>query len=481
MTRAGPNLCDDPARLAQRVEEALAWCHATHATHRCFAQILDAQARDDATRVAHALREGHELPLAGLLFTAKENLCVRDVETTAGSRILAGYRPPIDAIAIARLRAQGAILIATTVMDEFGFGSFCVNVHDGRTPPAHPTDPSRVTGGSSGGAGVAAALAPFPHIALGVSTGGSIENPAAYCGVIGYCPTYGAIPRTGLISYADSLDKIGALTRDTDLLARVLPHVYGPDGQDATVPAARIDLTAAAPARLRIGIVTETLTDVALAVRDRIGLLTRRLQDAGHTVTGIQLPLTRAIGVPTYYIIATSEASTNLARYSGLRYGAQEDPTGETFLAHATRARTAGFGTEAKRRVLLGTFARTAGYRDAYYRKASELRDAIRAEHDTAFASCDILLTPTMPDVAPTREESAAMSPAHAYLMDALTVAPNLIGVPHASFPVGEKDGLPLGAMAMAAHGKDATLLAFLRIAHGLLDDSDQHTGGDPR
>ena len=472
------SLLPDPALLLSRVEDALAWCHATQTSHRCFAQILDEHARSDAVRITKAVHDGHDLPLAGLFFTAKENLCVAGVETTAGSRILAGYMPPFDAVAIARLRAQGAILIATTVMDEFGFGSFCVNVHEGRTPPVHPIDASRVTGGSSGGAGVAAARAPFPHVALGVSTGGSIENPAAYCGVIGYCPTYGAIPRTGLISYADSLDKIGVLARDLDLLAQVLPHLYGPDGQDATA-IARVSLDILVPLHLRVGIIAETLDGITPVLRERIEYLAQRLRDVGHVVEEIPLPLTHTVSVPTYYVLATCEASTNLARYSGLRYGAQEDPTGETFLSHAIRARTTGFGVEAKRRILLGTFARTAGYREAYYRKALTLRDALRAEYDAAFTKYDILLTPTMPDVAPTVKESVSMSPAHAYHMDALTVAPNLVGVPHASFPVGSKEGLPLGAMAIAPWGKEASLLTFLRLACTLLEDGVQQKTGD--
>lgn len=396
-----------------------------------------------------SLDEPVDGPLKGLFVSVKDNICVKGLESTAGSEILKGYVPRFDATAVERLKAAGAVVIGKTSCDEFGFGSFNLTVPESFPVPAHPDDSERVTGGSSGGSAGATRVANFRHVALAESTGGSIVCPAAFCGVVGFCPTYGLVSRHGLISYADSLDKIGLMSTSVKELLPVLEVIAGPDGRDATcldTPLREDEGT-----ELRVGLL-DVAAETLQPVKDA-------LERAGISWETVQLPVTMRAGVAAYYILATSEASTNLARLSGLRYGKEGDKR-QHYDEYFASVRTA-FTSESKRRILLGTYARMAGLRDDYCRKAAQVRRLIIDEYKALFDTYDLIVSPTMPTVAPTRAEAEALTPAAAYAMDRLTVGPNIAGLPHATIPV-QQEGLPVGLMATAAHHDERRLIRFL-------------------
>jgi len=416
-------------------------------------------------------------PLHGLFLTVKENIWVKDYETTASSAILRGFVPSEDATVVDRCKKAGAIVLAQTVCDEFGFGSFSTNVGKGFQIPLHPLDDSRVTGGSSGGAAGVTASVSFPHVALATSTGGSIECPAAWCGVIGFVPSWGAVSRWGLIPYAHSLDKIGLMSTSLADIGKVFSVMSGTDSHD---PTSAVTLAPLKTYR-RIGYVKESIgagTDPA--IKKQFMTTISLLKSKGYDVQEISLPLTYAIAVPTYYIIATAEASTNLASLCGLRYGVTDDPKGKDFTSYFTEIRSKSFGPEALRRILLGTFVRTAGYHDAFYGKACQLREAIIAEYAKQFEHVDVLLTPTMPCVAPKRTETSKLRPDEQFMMDILTVGPSLAGLPHATIPMrpshtatDSSQSLPFGIMATAAYADDTSLLAWLTVLAETQDQGD--------
>lgn len=392
--------------------------------------------------------------LDGTTISVKDNILVKDVETTACSRILKGYKPAFDATAVSRLRAAGATIVGKTSMDAFGFGSWNLNPGLDYPIPKNPRFPGKVPGGSSGGAAIAAATLPN-HVALAESTGGSIETPACCCGVIGYCPAYGAVSRHGLISYADSLDKIGIMAQAVDQLIPVLNVITGPDSMDGTTLQEPIKLSA--PEKLRVGVIKEGMHDVAQEVQEAVQASIKKLGNSCEIVD-ISLPITMKYGVAAYYLISTSEASTNLARFCGLRYGQHGNPKHKGFNEYFSSIRSEHFNTETKRRILLGTYARMAGYRDAYYVKAQAVRKAIRKEYTEALEKVDVLVSPTLPIVAPDIEEATKLTPAQTYAMDRLTVGPNMAGLPHASIPVSKQ---PISILATAQ--TDGALLAFLK------------------
>jgi aspartyl-tRNA(Asn)/glutamyl-tRNA(Gln) amidotransferase subunit A len=389
--------------------------------------------------------------LAGFNVSVKDNVCVKGMPSTAGSKVLEGYMPPFDATVVAKCRLEGAAMLGKTAQDEFGFGTFNVNTPYG--VPLNPHDTERSPGGSSGGAAVVTAVADFPHLAIAESTGGSISCPASFCGVVGVTPTYGRTSRWGLIDFANSLDKIGCMGRTVRDAALLLSVIAGPDVYDSTVLHAPVEdyvARAGEPAEgLRVGVPKEYFGEgVDQGVSETVWGGVKRLEDRGADVREVSLPFTR-YSLSSYYIIAMAEASTNLAKFCGLRYGLQL-PLEGSFDEYFSKVRSVGFGDEAKRRIILGTYARMAGYRDAYYLKALRVRTRVIEDFRRVFEEVDVLAAPTMPVVAPRFDEIAELEPIQHYMMDILTVAPNLAGVPMVSVPCGESDGMPVGLHIMA-------------------------------
>lgn len=405
----------------------------------------------------HAMTTDTDPGDAEFLFSAKDNLCSADMETCAGSRILAGYRPIFDATAIARMREAGGKLIGKTNMDEFGFGTFSTN--SAYEVPRNPYDLERSCGGSSGGSACAAA-AIEGHVSLGVSTGGSICCPASFCGVYGIAPTYGRVSRFGLIDYGNSLDKIGVLSADAKDLRKYVTVMAGRDEKDPTScmqPALtnekRMVKSIAVP---REGI--EGLSkDVEKAFMDAL----EALRSMGIDVETVDMPSFK-YSIPAYYVIATSEASTNLARYVGMRYGVQDGDYSLKFDEYFSSIRSRCFGDEAKRRILLGTFTRMVGYRDRYYAKARQVRDVVISEYRSILKDHDAVLTPTMPFVSPRFSDIDRMSALDSYKADYLTVPPNLAGTPHMNVPCGyDGDGMPIGMQFVADHWNEDVLFTM--------------------
>ncbi|MDA1196561.1 MAG: amidase family protein [Nanoarchaeota archaeon] len=401
--------------------------------------------------------------LKDIAVSVKDCICVKDMESRAGSAILEGYKPVFDATVIEKIRKEGAAIIGKTAQDAFGFGSFSVNVGKGMHIPKNPVDKTRSCGGSSGGAAGITKAADFPHIALAESTGGSIVGPASFCGVIGFCPTYGRVSRYGLMDYANSLDKIGPMAKTMEEIALMMEIIAGYDDKDSTsldepVP----DYTKALNKSikgLRVGILKNSFGQgVDIQVAEKVADGIQKLEDQGALLQDIKLPITEKYGVACYYLIAMAEASTNLAKYSGLRYGKQEKIDG-TFNEYFKNTR-AIFNDESKRRIIIGTFVRMAGFRDAYYIKATKVRTKIIDEYKKAFKKVDVLVSPTMPFVAPKFSEIKKLTPMQHYMADIMTVGPNLAGLPHISIPVGNnKENLPVGMLLIADHLKEETLM----------------------
>lgn len=401
--------------------------------------------------------------LKGLLITVKDNICVEGIEATAGSRILRGYIPRSNATVIQKLINEGAIILGKTAMDEFGFGSFNTNVGIGFATPKNPVDKSRVAGGSSGGSGGITAKAGFVHASIAESTGGSIESPASFCGIAGFCPTYGRASRQGLISYANSLDKIGPMAKSIEECAYLLDFMCCYDERDSTSMKEEINFSSALnkPVKgMKIGIIKEAFSD---GVDDKIKRIildkASELEKKGCKIINLSLPFVHKYALATYYILASSEASTNLACFSGLRYGQESSVQGMHFDEYFSKIRTEHFGTEAKRRILLGTFARMSGYRDAYYIKATKVRTKIIEEYKTALRKVDCLITPTMPITAPKFSEVEKLTPLQNYMMDILTVGPNLAGLPHASVYAGKARELPVGMQVISDHLREDNVI----------------------
>ena len=398
--------------------------------------------------------------LAGIAVSVKDNICTKNMVTTAGSRILEGYKPPFDATVVEKCRREGAFIIGKTTMDEFGFGTF--NVNTPYSIPRNPHDPERSCGGSSGGAACLTAVADFPHLAIAESTGGSISCPAAFCGVVGLTPTYGRTSRWGLVDFANSLDKIGGMAKTVTGAALLLSVINGPDEYDSTVlRAPQEDFTrhlVDSVEGLDIGVPREYFAEgIDEGVAGLVWKAIKILESLGADIRKVSLPHT-GVALASYYIIAMAEASTNLSKFCGLRYGLQPPLVGN-FEEYFSKARGQGFSEEAKRRVILGTFARMAGYRDAYYLKAMKVRTRVIEDFKRAFKEVDILAAPTMPVFAPRFGEIAEMEPIQHYMMDILTVAPNLAGIPMISVPCGAIDDLPVGLHLMADHLQEGKLI----------------------
>ena len=443
----------------------------TQATEAYFARIakLDDQVaayltltRERALAAAQAADARHRAgvplgPLDGVPIAYKDVLCTEGVATTCGSKILETFVPPYDATVVTRLTAAGAVMLGKTNMDEFAMGSS--TEHSAFKPTRNPWDLECVPGGSSGGS-AAAVAGELAAAALGTDTGGSVRQPAAFCGVVGLKPTYGRISRYGLIAFASSLDHIGPLTRDVRDTALLLHAVAGVDPHDATSVDEPVPdypaLLEGGVRGLRLGIPREYFgggldTEVEAAVRAAIA----RLADLGATVEEVSLPNTD-YGLAVYYIIAPAEASSNLARYDGVKYGLRVP--GRDLIDMESRTRAAGFGAEVKRRIMLGTYALSAGYYDAYYGRAQKVRTLVRRDFEAAFARVDLLVAPTTPSVAFKHGDKA--DPLAMYLNDVFTVGGDLAGLPAVSVRCGfNTAGLPIGLQLMARPFDEARLL----------------------
>jgi len=416
-----------------------------------------------AAAVDRALQDnpGQSFPLAGVPIGIKDNLCTRGVRTTCASKILEGYIPPYDAHVVQQLRAAGAVLVGKLNLDEFAMGSSNENSAFGVV--RNPWDRARTPGGSSGGAAAATALG-LGFATLGSDTGGSVRQPASYCGVTAIKPTYGRVSRFGLIAFASSLDQVGPLTRNMRDGARLLSVIAGPDPRDATsavVPVADYEAECGRDVRgLRVGVV-KNITEgcqpaVAAAFQTAVEQLSKRL---GCEIVEVELPHQR-YALSVYYIVANAEASSNLARFDGMRYGLRV--TGEELQNTYRKSRAAGFGAEVKRRIMLGTYVLSAGYYDALYLKAQKVRTLIRDDYAKAFAHCDVLLTPTAPSPAFKLGEIA--DPLAMYMQDIFTLPPSLAGIPAVSVPCGvSPEGLPLGLQLCAPHFEETRLV---RLGH---------------
>jgi aspartyl-tRNA(Asn)/glutamyl-tRNA(Gln) amidotransferase subunit A len=400
-------------------------------------------------------------PLAGVPVVVKDNIATTTLPTSCGSRILDGYVSPFEATAVTRLREAGAIVIAKSNMDEFAMGSS--NEHSAYGPARNPIDPTRVPGGSSGGSAAAVAAEIVP-IALGSETGGSVRQPAAFCGVVGVKPTYGRVSRYGLVAFASSLDQIGVFGKTVDDAALALETIAGLDPLDSTsadhaVPSYRdaANEASASLAGVVIGRPKEYFPDdLDPQIRDRCDAALAALQALGAEIRDVSLPHTR-LAVEVYYIIAPAEASANLARFDGVRYGMRVDGDGLRGMYEATRSR--GFGPEVTRRILLGTYVLSAGYYDAYYRKAQQVRALITRDFETVFrGGVHLLFTPTTPSTA--FPLGAKADPYEMYLSDIFTVTANLAGVPAMSLPIGRIDGLPVGGQFIAPHFDERQMFA---------------------
>ena len=409
--------------------------------------------RDRALAAAEAVDEkvkrGEKLGrLAGVPIALKDNMCTRGVETTCSSKILAGWKPPYDATVVERLAAQDAVFVGKTNLDEFAMGSSTENSAFG--PTRNPLDVSRVPGGSSGGS-AAAVAAGFAAASLGSDTGGSIRQPAALCGLVGVKPTYGLVSRYGLVAFASSLDQIGPFTHTVADAALLTEVIAGHDPMDSTsIPKPAPDLMSAIDRDvkgLRIGRVTDLPEGADSDVLARLEAAFDALSRAGATIVDVTLP-SLSYALTAYYLIAPAEASSNLARYDGVRYGLRV-PAGDVNSMYA-ETREAGFGDEVKRRIMLGTYALSAGYYDAYYGKALKVRRLIADEFDAAYAKADVVLTPTSPTVAfpfgAKTDDPLAM-----YLCDIFTIPTNLAGHPAMSVPFGRGEGdMPIGVQVLA-------------------------------
>jgi aspartyl-tRNA(Asn)/glutamyl-tRNA(Gln) amidotransferase subunit A len=398
-------------------------------------------------------------PLAGIPVAVKDNMCREGLRTTCGSRILGNYLPPYTATAVARLSEAGAIIVGKTNMDEFAMGSSTENSSFG--PVHNPWNEEYVPGGSSGGSAVAVAAGLVP-IALGSDTGGSIRLPASFCGIVGLKPTYGRVSRYGLVAFASSLDQIGPLARNACDAARTLGVISGRDPFDST--SANVDVpdylaTLTDEVRgLRIGVPAECFGEgLDTEVRDRVEAAIEKLRERGAVIVPVSLPHSRYV-VAVYYIIATAEASSNLARYDGVRYGLRAEEA-RSLAEMYRRTRDEGFGAEVKRRIMLGTFALSSGYYDAYYEKAQRVRAMLVADFDAAFECCDVIATPTAP-TPPFRLGEKANDPLAMYLSDVYTVTLNLTGLPGISVPCGmTANGLPVGLQLIGNHFDETRLL----------------------
>jgi len=439
------------------LEENLAAITAREGEVHAFNLVTADRARERAAEIDADVKAGKNVGrLAGVTIALKDNLCTRGVETTCSSKILAGWKPPYDATVVRRLADEGAVFVGKTNLDEFAMGSSTENSAFG--PTRNPLDTSRVPGGSSGGS-AAAVAAGFSAASFGSDTGGSIRQPAALCGLVGVKPTYGMVSRQGLVAFGSSLDQIGPFTTTVADAALLMEVIAGHDPLDSTSlpqPAPQLTSVLANGVKgLRIGRVADMPEGSSPDVLARLDAAFDALRAAGATVVDVKLP-SMSFGLTAYYLVAPAEASSNLARFDGVRYGLRVDAKDLNAMYGATRA--AGFGDEVKRRIMLGTYALSAGYYDAYYGKALKVRRLIADDFAKAYAQCDAILTPTSPTVA-FKFGDKTSNPLAMYLCDVFTIPTNLAGHAAMSVPFGTGEaGLPVGVQVLAPALGEATM-----------------------
>ena len=454
--RAGRTVVDIAAAVANGslsavavLEENLAAIAARESEVHAFNLVTADRARERATQIDADVQAGKKVGrLAGVTIALKDNMCTRGVETTCSSKILAGWKPPYDATVVRRLADEGAVFVGKTNLDEFAMGSSTENSAFG--PTRNPLDTSRVPGGSSGGS-AAAVAAGFATASLGSDTGGSIRQPAALCGLVGVKPTYGMVSRQGLVAFGSSLDQIGPFTTTVADAALMMEVIAGHDPLDSTSLPQPAPLLTGELGKgvqgMRIGRITDMPEGSSPDVLAQLEAAFDALRAAGATVVDVQMP-SMLYGLTAYYLIAPAEASSNLARFDGVRYGLRVDAKDLNSMYGATRA--AGFGDEVKRRIMLGTYALSAGYYDAYYGKALKVRRLIADDFAKAYTKCDAILTPTSPTVA-FKFGDKTSNPLAMYLCDVFTIPTNLAGHAAMSVPFGTGEaGLPVGVQILA-------------------------------
>ncbi len=470
---ASPATIDDvSSAIAERRTTATALAQDFYARIRkedseigAFLTLCEDRALVQAGRIDAMAMAGKPLPpMAGVPIAIKDVMVTRGVRTTAGSKILENFIPPYDCTAVARLEAAGAVILGKLNCDEFAMGSS--NENSAYRPVHNPRDKSRVPGGSSGGS-AAAVAAEMAVATLGSDTGGSIRQPASFCGVVGLKPTYGRVSRYGLIAFASSLDHIGPFAKSVKEVALVLRTIAGRDPMDSTsaevaVPDYVAELEKPVKG-LRVGVAKEYFGEgLDPEVRSAVEAAIQKLAELGCEIVPVSLPHTE-YAIPTYYIVATAEASANLARFDGVRYGFRAKAA-KTLSEMYRQTRDGGFGMEVKRRIMLGTYALSAGYYDAYYLKAQKVRTLLTRDFDEAFKKVDVIAAPTCPTAAFKLGEKVN-DPLAMYLADIYTVTANLAGIPGISVPCGENhETLPIGLQLFARHFDEGTLL---RVAHG--------------
>lgn len=446
------------------VERSLKTIDEKYEFNAVIATLADA-ARTRARQIDERVANGEQVGrLAGVPFIAKDNFLVFGAETTAASNILKGFNAPYQATAIERLEAEGAVCVAKANLDAFAHGSSTENSDFG--PTKNPVDPTRVPGGSSGGSGAAVILDLVPF-ALGSDTGGSIRLPASFCGAVGYKPTYGLVSRSGVVAMGSSLDTIGPLARTVEDAALVLDVMAGRDDLDGTTierdETPYIDWSGRDLKGAKIGVVKEYMGEgLAPGVRSTIEASIEKLKAAGAEIVEVSLP-SLPLALAVYYVICPAEVSSNLSRYDGQRYGFSSGDA-QTLDESFSQSREIGFGAEAKRRIMIGTYVLSSGYYDAYYNKAQTVRTKLINEFADAFTQVDFLLGPTAPTTAFKLGENID-DPLAMYLIDILTVAANLVGLPAISIPAGTADSLPVGLQLLAAQKQDRALLAIAASA----------------
>jgi aspartyl-tRNA(Asn)/glutamyl-tRNA(Gln) amidotransferase subunit A len=429
---------------------------------KAFLRLTPELAKEQAAAADRALKSGDGGPLAGIPLAVKDVLCVQGVETTAGSQILRGFKSPYTGTAVARLFAAGAVMVGVTNCDEFAMGSSTEN--SGYFPTHNPWDLERVPGGSSGGS-AAAVAAGEAVIALGTDTGGSIRQPAALCGVVGMKPTYGRVSRYGLIAFASSLDQIGPFARSVEDCAILLEAMAGHDPLDATSSDRANDVRRdfeGGVQGMKLGVPREyyEVEGIEPGVKAAIDKALEALRRAGAEIVDVTLPHTD-YGLAAYYILAPAECSSNLARFDGVKYGLSDQDAANVTDAYM-ETRRKGFGTEVRRRVMLGTYALSSGYYDAYYVKAQKVRTLIKRDFDSAFEKCDAIVSATSPTVA-FPIGSKTQDPLAMYLCDVLTLGGNLAGLPGISVPCGLSEGLPVGLQVLAPQWREDIALRVAR------------------
>src|SRR5450432_4395725 len=462
-------IADRKISASQLVQDFYGKIEAEDGEIHAFLTLSKERAENQAAKVDALLNKGEKLPpLGGVPVGIKDVMVTKDVRSTAGSKILANYIPPYDCTAVARLEAAGAVVLGKMNCDEFAMGSS--NENSAYGPVRNPRDLSRVPGGSSGGS-AAAVAADMAVVTLGSDTGGSIRQPASFCGVVGLMPTYGRVSRYGLIAFASSLDHIGPLAHTAEDAAIMLSVIAGHDPMDSTsanVPVPDYVSEMKKPVRgMKLGIPKEYFGEgLDAEVRSGVEAAIQQLASQGAEIIPISLPHT-SYAVPTYYVIATAEASANLARFDGVRYGYRSQKS-QSLAQMYRNSRDEGFGAEVKRRIMLGTYALSSGYYDAYYLKAQKVRTLLARDFEQAFQKVDAIVTPTAPTAAFKIGEKSD-DPLAMYLADIYTVTADLVGIPGISVPCGQtKTGLPIGLQILGKHFDEGTVLRVAQAVEQL-------------